>query len=92
MAKKEYKLVWKCDIPSLFSHIGNHSSAASMLQMPLMIASRILAEVAIRAAELNDPKLNALMCRLALYEVADQHSKNYDEKTVADLLAAQGWH
>lgn len=40
-----------------------------ILKLPINIFKNILAEVAQRATELNDPKLNILMLKLALYEV-----------------------
>jgi len=47
-----------------------------------------LGEVAERASQINDPQLNALMCRLALYEVADPFSKSYDKKVVERIYRA----
>jgi len=40
-----------------------------VLKIPLNIFKNILGEVAQRAIELNDPHLNILMLKLALYEV-----------------------
>lgn len=40
-----------------------------VLKIPLNIFKNILGEVAERATQLNDPKLNILMLKLALYEV-----------------------
>jgi hypothetical protein len=45
-----------------------------------MILASLLAEVATRASQLNDDKLNSLMCRLTLYEISDPYSKEYDEE------------
>jgi len=41
-----------------------------VLKQPMNIFKNILGEVAERAIELNDPRLNILMLKLALYEVA----------------------
>ena len=40
-----------------------------VLKIPINIFKDLLADVAQRATELNDPRLNILMLRLALYEV-----------------------
>lgn len=40
-----------------------------VLKIPLNIFKNILGEVAERAIQLNDPQLNILMLKLALYEV-----------------------
>lgn len=53
-----------------------------IVKHPLNIFATILNDVAERAAKINDPELNALMCRLALYNVCDPTSKVYDNRTV----------
>jgi hypothetical protein len=81
MAKvlKSTKLEWRVNTPQLLKEIlGNNETKC--LSKPVAIFARILAEVGDRAAELNDDKLNALMCRLAIYEISDPYNKNYDEK------------
>ena len=80
-------LVWRVNTPQLLKEVMSNNETA-MLSKPLAIFGRILAEVGERAAELNDPKLNALMCRLAIYEVADPYCKEYDEKLTNDTIRA----
>lgn len=70
---------WKVNIPGLFKEILNNGQCA-ILRVPLQVTADILAKVAKRAIELDDPELNALMCRLALYEQSDPYSKSYDRK------------
>jgi len=74
---KEKMLHWKVNTPGLLHEIliNNETSA---LKIPLQIFAHLLADVATRASELNDAKLNALMCRLALYEISDPYSPNYN--------------
>ena len=77
LVEQSVTLQWRVNTPQLLKEIlGNNET--SILSVPLSIFGRILAEVGERAAELNDPKLNALMCRLAIYEVADPYNENYD--------------
>ncbi len=54
---------------------------------PVQMLGRLLALVANRAIELDDPELNALMCRMALYTIADPESEDYDRDAVNEILA-----
>lgn len=71
------KLDWKCHTPQLLNEILLNPGA-SALKQPLIIFRGILAEVAQRATELNDDKLNLLMLRLTLYSCADPLCEDYD--------------
>ncbi len=57
-----------------------------IMRQPLYIFGNILAQVAQRASELHDRELDVLMMRLALYEVSDPNSPNYDPEIVAEYL------
>ena len=80
------KVQWKVNTPSLLQEIltNNH---VSILNIPINILARLLADVATRASELNDDKLNALMCRLALYEISDPYSENFNEKLTDEIIS-----
>lgn len=85
MAEKKIELQWRVNTPQLLNELmTNHGMA--IMHKPLSIFGRLLAEVGERAAELNDPQLNALMCRLAIYEVADPYNPNYDAKLVEEVI------
>ena len=74
---KDKKFRWKVNTPQLLREImGN--PGMGILHVPLNIYQSLLFELAERSSELNDPKLNAIMCRMALYEVSDPYSKEYD--------------
>ena len=76
---------WRVNTPQLLKEvIGNNETA--FLAKPLQIFSNILFEVGERAAELNDNKLNALMCRLAIYEIADPYSKEYNAELTKTII------
>ena len=47
----------------------------------------LLAEVGEEASRINDPRLNALMCRLTIYAIADPSSPEYDGERVRAILA-----
>ena len=80
------KVQWKVNTPSLLQEIltNNH---VSILNIPINILARLLADVATRASELNDDKLNALMCRLVLYEISDPYSENFNEKLTDEIIS-----
>lgn len=76
------KLMWKVNTPGLLKEITKNNQTA-VLKIPLTIFGNLLAEVGERASEINDPKLNALMCRLAIYAESDPYDKeNFNQKLV----------
>lgn len=78
-AEVSKKVYWKVNTPQLLKEIMSNNGVG-ILSKPLTIFGRLLAEVGERASELNDPKLNALMCRLAIYEESDPYNENYNEE------------
>lgn len=80
------KLDWKVNTPGLLQEIIDCNPSAGILRVPLGIFGQLLAEVGKRAAQINDPQLNALMCRLAIYEIADPYSPHYDEARVRGIM------
>jgi hypothetical protein len=62
---------FRVDTMSLLTEICDYGLARNMgvLKIPLNIFKNILGEVALRATEINDPKLNILMLKLNLYEI-----------------------
>lgn len=80
------KLKWKCHTPRLFEEILLNPGT-SALRQPLIIFRSILTEVAQRAIELNDDKLNLLMLRLTLYECADPLCDSYNPEIIRQLEA-----
>ncbi len=80
------KVDWRCHTSNLLREILSNPSAAVLAQ-PLRIFGNLLADVATRAAEINDPELNILMLRLTLYEQGDPGKCPASKFT--KLLAAQ---
>ena len=78
-------LSWRVNTPGLLNEILLNQSVA-ILNRPLEIFAAILAEVGERAAEINDPKLNALMCRLSIYSLSDPYNPEYDEKKCNEII------
>jgi len=70
--------LWRSNVKALFEEmIENGGHAIASCHMPLKITYAILTEVAQRANELQDPKLNSLMARLALYDECNPYSEHY---------------
>lgn len=69
-SNKSY-LSFRVDTLGLLTEIADAGLDRNMgvLKIPLNIFKNLLAEVAQRATRLNDPELNILMLRLALYDV-----------------------
>ena len=82
---KTIKAQWKVHTPGLLKDILTNNQT-QVLQIPLQIFASLLAEVATRASELGDPQMNALMCRLALYEISDPYSKEYDAELTKSII------
>ena len=79
-------LSWKIHTPNLIKEIMNNKEC-TVLNKPLIILANILKEVATRASQLNDVELNKLMMRLALYEISDPESKEYNSEFCNKYLA-----
>lgn len=80
--KQEY---WRVHVSRLLVEICNNPQCSSLVT-PLRILRNKLAEVAQRAAELNDYKLNGLMAELALYSVADPDDKDFDSQVKESVI------
>lgn len=78
-------LLWRVNAPQLLKEVLNNPGT-SMLAKPVQIFGLILSEVGVRAAELNDPRLNALMCRLAIYSIADGFSPDKNFELVNEVI------
>jgi hypothetical protein len=80
-------LKWRVHTPNLLAEIGNNNAALSAaMRTPLMILMRLLHDVGKEAARINDPELNALMCRLTIYSCADPESPDYDPILTSRVL------
>jgi len=77
---------WKVATHSLFKEIIQTSKEGEAVRIPLNIMLDLLRQVAQRATELNDPKLNALMLRLALYDISNPDDPKYNPKLVEKYL------
>lgn len=83
--EKERLHEWKTHTPGLMKEVMLNPGCA-ILAKPINIFLLTLASVAERASLINDPVLNKLMMQLALYEMADPYSKEYDSDLVSKYM------
>ena len=76
---------WIIHTPRLFREIVR-GSGMDIYRIPLQILAVIWPALE-SASELNDPQLNALMCRLTVYEIADPECSGYDQKRCDEVYS-----
>ena len=86
--KKCPELEFKINTPAFLKEVFDQNpTLGGVLFVPINTLQGYLAQIAERASELNDPKLNAIMCQMALYAVADPYDKeNYDRKVTEETI------
>lgn len=85
MKKNTEELQWRVNTGGLIKEVFLNPGTAP-LSIPFNMFGNLLYLVADRAAELNDDRLNSLMCRLALYEESDPYHKNYDQEKTEETI------
>ena len=89
--KKKSSQVSDRDVTKIIKNEVNVKKRSEKLNKNIF--GKLLAKVGERAAELNDPQMNNLMCRLTIYTCADPESKDYDPakcREVARLAKLDG--
>jgi len=82
---KTESLQWKVHTYGLFKEILDNSQC-SLLIIPVNILLDLLRQVAQRATELNDEKMNELMIRLGLYSIANPEDADYNPELISKIL------
>jgi hypothetical protein len=80
---------WRCHTNNLFEmvlELNTDRKQTEILIQPLNILKGLLVELGERASELNDPILNALMCRMTIYSIADPQDPEYNPVIVNEVL------
>lgn len=85
MPKLDPSTCWKVHSRSLIEEVIK-GSGQPIYKIPLTMLYRLLQGVAREASRLNDPRLNALMCKLALYAVADPEDKEHYNPKLVDRI------
>lgn len=78
--KKNPEHEFKVNTPQFLREIFDNNAIGGVFYVPANVFRGYLIQIAQRAAELNDPKLNAIMCQMALYDAADPYSPGYDKR------------
>jgi hypothetical protein len=84
-------LEWRVNTPAFLKEAFENMPGTNngVWFQPVNIFRELLVEVAKRASQLNDPVMNALMCRLCLYAESDPYDKDYKEEVVKSILASK---
>lgn len=89
--KKNMHLEWSVHTPRLLKEIGSYNAETSAtFRSPLRIFGGLLYQVGEEAARINDPALNALMCRLTIYACSDPESPEYDPELTKKVMDKEG--
>lgn len=83
----EKNLKFKVHTARLLQEIcdGAMPTTMGVLKVPMNVFRLLLLQVGERAAQLNDPILNALMCDLAIYGVADPDDPDYNQEILLQV-------
>jgi len=79
--------MWKVHTVKLLNEVMSNDGVA-ILHKPIQIFARLLSDVGEVAIRINDPELNKLMVRLAIYSCACPESPDYDAELVDKVLNA----
>lgn len=86
--KKDPTLEFKINTPAFLKEIfDNNPKLGGVFRVPANILRTYLLQIAQRAAELNDPKLNAIMCQMSLYEIADQYAPGFNQAQTNEIIS-----
>jgi len=83
---KTKTLEWKVCTAKICRMAVEETTDGWGLKIPFQIMLNLLAQVAKRAIELDDEKLNKLMLRLSLYSIANPEDPEYNPKFVEAYL------
>jgi hypothetical protein len=78
--ERDLSNAWKVHTVNLLREIVENNHHMAIFTQPINIFGHMLHDIAKRSSQLNDPILNDLMMRLALYEAGDPESKDFDPK------------
>jgi hypothetical protein len=79
---------WRVNTPQLLKEIieGYPNNQGVIFFQPINILKSILIQLGERASEINDPVLNAIMCRLAIYGESDPYSGDYNHDKLMEAM------
>lgn len=87
---KKPELEFRINSPAFLKEIfNNNPTLGRVLFAPANIFQNYLYQIAERASQLNDPKLNAIMCQMSLYEIADPYSSEYNQEATNKIISGK---
>lgn len=86
MINQDEYLLWRVNTPQLLKEILESNPGMGIMRSPFNIFKQVLAELAEHAIRINDPELNAIMCRLALYSVGDPYDPDYNKEVYREVI------
>jgi len=90
MKNKNPHLEFKINTPAFLKEVFDENpKLGGIFFVPANILRMYLLQIATRASELNDPKLNAIMAQMSLYSVADQYSGEFNAEITKKLIDAK---
>lgn len=87
-----HSMMWRVNTAAFLKEVfDNYPANGGIFYQPANIFRELLAMVSERATELNDPVMNALMCRLALFGEADPYSPDYDHDMLQKTIHSKAY-
>jgi len=80
----DYGMKFKTHTKNLLEEVTN-CPGTSVLRIPLNILYSTLRDVAAHVNRVGDPELQALMCQLTMYSVADPEHPDYDQEQLDEV-------
>lgn len=78
---------WRINTAGFLKEVFDHNpKLGGVLRFPINVLRNFLIQIAERASEINDTKLNAIMAQMALYDRCDPYSKDYDSDFTKALI------
>ncbi len=85
LTEKDFLMQWRVHTPALLKEILNNPSTSALIS-PLNILSGVLQELVAVSQKINDDELNALMCRLTLFEESDPYSPHHNPELIRETI------
>ena len=84
---------WRCHVPNLLKEVLEANPNMWAMKMPFNILLQMLYDLGKIAERINDPELNAMMLRLAIFEQGDpDQADDATQKEVGEYIRKHSRH
>jgi|SRR6476660_3220313 len=84
------ELEFKIHTPNFLQEVfNNNPKLGQVFRVPANVLRQYFIQIAKRSSELNDPKLNAIMCQMSLYAISDPEQPEYDQELTMKIIRAK---